>query len=646
MQDTDSLTLTPLPLPPPRPLPFETAIGSPADSDSATERLRAEIERLLRRGENVAALDRATGAARQFGCAGNSRGQATALFLAGMLYRHREDCPGALDSLQDSRNIWESRGDTDGVIRCLQESGGTCIQKADYSGAMNFFQECLAACERSGNQTGERAARSNIAALQIELGDCATGLEGLLRCLSLDESQGNTLNVVHDLHNIAEAYLLLGQPDEAVRYARHGFDLCGRVGESFARHELGCLLLSTLATAYQKQGRLDDALCSLEIARTLAGKTGVPWRVAQILGDLGNLFLLQGRFEEAQEALEQSLSLNRSRSHRFIYARALLSLGMLQANPDFGDRCEVSALRSLTEARTVAEESDSPTLLIPVYQALSDLYERRGDRADLKEAIACLRLLHGAERRLFNEESDRRIKKRELEKAQKDAEIARRDAEILHLRNREMEESLRETQRLQLLADARANTDALTGIPNRRAFDDCLNDEWERSAPPRRPFAIALFDIDYFKRINDTYGHGTGDRTLTRVAEILRACCRPGDGIARYGGEEFAVLFPETPLPVAREICERLRESVAAQDWSAVHPDLCRVTISGGIGAFPGNENGVSSPSDLLREADQNLYHAKHNGRNRIAIASLSVSVSLSDTGTNGSLRTRQLRVS
>ena len=160
--------------------------------------------------------------------------------------------------------------------------------------------------------------------------------------------------------------------------------------------------------------------------------------------------------------------------------------------------------------------------------------------------------------------------------------------------------------------------DGLTGIGNRRRFDEFLVREWRRSRRARTPLSLVLLDVDYFKAFNDHYGHAAGDDCLREVAATLAMLVRrPGDLCARYGGEEFAAILPHTDLAGARTLAERIREAVLAleipHEGSAVSP---HVTVSIGIAAS--DPSAAQEPEDLLRDADRRLYEAKTAGRNRV----------------------------
>lgn len=158
---------------------------------------------------------------------------------------------------------------------------------------------------------------------------------------------------------------------------------------------------------------------------------------------------------------------------------------------------------------------------------------------------------------------------------------------------------------------AQAREDGLTGLANRRAFDEQLAFEFSRAQRLGHPLCLVMLDIDHFKTINDRWSHQAGDLVLQRLATLLREEVREIDRIARWGGEEFAILLPETALKQAVEISERLRQAIAALDFSADVPGL-QVTASFGVV----QQDKVGSYDKLLSRADQLLYQAKAQGRN------------------------------
>jgi diguanylate cyclase (GGDEF)-like protein len=157
----------------------------------------------------------------------------------------------------------------------------------------------------------------------------------------------------------------------------------------------------------------------------------------------------------------------------------------------------------------------------------------------------------------------------------------------------------------------RSRLDGLTGLLNRRAWDEAAMIEVQRARRHRRPFSVLLLDVDWFKRFNDALGHPEGDRCLQQVAKALISTCRSSDVIGRYGGEEFVILAPETRGDEACRLAERVREGVWKLDVRHPASPLGRVTVSVGVA-----EDAGATLADLLRRADEQLYQAKHAGRN------------------------------
>ncbi len=180
---------------------------------------------------------------------------------------------------------------------------------------------------------------------------------------------------------------------------------------------------------------------------------------------------------------------------------------------------------------------------------------------------------------------------------------------MLYKRSFELKEANKRIEEL-------AELDELTGSFNRRCIMRMLGEEISRAHRTAAPCSIALIDLDYFKRINDTYGHPTGDEVLRTFAITVFANIRNFDRFGRFGGEEFLLVLPDTPHDIAVRTLDRLRAIIADLDWSAFSPGM-RVTVSAGVATLRPDE----TPDTFLARADSALYQAKARGRNRIASA-------------------------
>jgi diguanylate cyclase (GGDEF)-like protein len=255
-----------------------------------------------------------------------------------------------------------------------------------------------------------------------------------------------------------------------------------------------------------------------------------------------------------------------------------------------------------------------------VFEATKDLTIGRGPAANIRCTDPTVSRDHAAVRRrgdqLFIEDLGSRngtlVEGTRIERATPLCEGCRIDLGALSFRVvREDESEIRESKRLY---DA-ATCDAVTGIYNRSYFDTQLARTLDTAPGERRSLALLLVDLDYFKSVNDQFGHLTGDAALRSVGQAIMSGVRPHDTVARWGGEEFVVLLPGTSSLEGALIADRIRRQIEALDTTPLGMDR-GLTVSIGIASTP--EGGGSSSAELVAAADSALYRAKAAGRNRV----------------------------
>ena len=271
------------------------------------------------------------------------------------------------------------------------------------------------------------------------------------------------------------------------------------------------------------------------------------------------------------------------------------------------DSCEVLHFSNSDDCREMLSEHESVDFLLIEYELASAKdFDLLSDMASARD-VTCI---------VVSAEGSDEAEMRALESGAAEYLPLGRSGRILGARF----EKLVKERRKRLSMEQHAKFDALTQVPNRREFQARAEQEWHRLMHEGGGYcALLLIDIDFFKAYNDTYGHLGGDACLKRVASVLRSNARGyEDFIARYGGEEFVLLLPGATLESAREIGERLREAVIAEQIEHTGSSIERGHVTVSIGGTSAPATTGKTPGDLIRVADECLYKAKASGRNAV----------------------------
>lgn len=403
---------------------------------------------------------------------------------------------------------------------------------------------------------------------------------------------------------LAACFERMGDPWQAERLLGDALALaterCGDEERFVCMNNL-CAVSLTRYYLLRDGGDETEARVALEQARTwgqdaelLALRLGDPFYSTYVEANLGDALGFLGEHEAAEARFGSAL--RRAQARRFVTLiwRVQCSLGELAV-----ERGRMGAARDL----------------------LQPLIAIMGDRAPQTTLMRAQGALYRALRALGDTEGALQVFER-FHRAERQRSVAQLQAQATHLVTRlEVEQSRREARAHQERANALeevAIRDPLTSLVNRRGCERHLRAAL-RGAGALAGTTVAMVDIDHFKIVNDAHGHAAGDAVLVHLARLLREHGRPQDLLGRLGGEEFLIAWSDTGTAQAVEIAERLRQAVAARDWGDVAPGL-RVTVSIGVAPLLPRPQ-ARTLGELLSDADQALYRAKREGRNRVARA-------------------------
>jgi diguanylate cyclase (GGDEF)-like protein/putative nucleotidyltransferase with HDIG domain len=481
---------------------------------------------------------------------------------------------------------------------------------AHYERALAQLSEALEIGRELEDHILVRDASNFLGAVCTSLGDYTQGVEYVQSTLHLSRRANDLQGVASALTNLGLLHHHLGQDEAAVGYHHESVRISHDLGDPH-REAVG---LNNLGLALIGLGRDNEAIETLLNAQPLATLIGDNDLAARVLINLSEAYRNLGEGSQALRAINQALGLLPSDGEARGYG--LMSAGLIHASA--GN--QPLAVEMLKTGLGIAEHSGSKSLAYQLHKHLSGLFKAAGR---VHEALEHHELFYSLEREVRAEEIERKLR---VTSAQREIERSRAESEIYRLRNVELARalaSLQEADRLKsqfvkelndksLELDRQTKIDALTGIHNRRYLEATLAAEFARCRDAGLPLSVVIIDVDHFKDINDRFSHQVGDQVLKAIAGLILKSCRGQDLVARYGGEEFVIAMPGTPASQALVVCERLRRSLEAHDWSSFIPGLS-VTISAGLSDDP----EASDHEKLLHAADSKLYKAKRNGRNQ-----------------------------
>ncbi len=409
----------------------------------------------------------------------------------------------------------------------------------EFPTSMDYYLNALKLVQTEKHPDLEISLINGLGLVQYGLENFAEALEYFKTCLQ-KAAEDDLTGRADANNNIAYTLHMLGRDQEGLDYGMAAISLFNRLGTSVGKMET----LQSLGTIYSALGNYDQAMTFLVEGIEIARQNSSP-------------------------ILEISYVLEISRIHQI---RGLM------------DQAE----QELLDALQIAAKIDSQTNISLIHERLAELYKTR---KDYRSALEHYEAFHLTSRKIFNDQSDRRIKNLEIVHQ---VEIARKQADLY----RDL-----------------AATDFLTGLVNRRRFLEIVEVAFGQVKADGSPLAIMMLDVDHFKDVNDSYGHKAGDEVLLGVASSIRKSLRGGDVAGRYGGEEFVVLVVGMSQEICLRIAERIRQAVAGH---AVQIDGAKIQVTVSLG-LACTDPGEALPLEaVIGRADQAMYAAKRQGRNRV----------------------------
>ncbi|MFO1323115.1 MAG: GGDEF domain-containing protein [Burkholderiales bacterium] len=523
--------------------------------------LLAQAHAVVDRADPRTGLTLAERALAQARGAGDVARTAHALTIAAGAHRALSEYPQAAKDAHDAIELLDAAGVTAGRVGARVQAALVYFELGDLDRALAHLDDARRDLLLVDDPVADSACAHAEGMVLSRLGDYGLAQPSFERALRLRRRLGDDGAVATTLNSLGVLHLRIAQAqgtaeadakaefERAHAYFSEAHDLARRVGD--ARLEM--LSGINVAGALGGQGRLVEALDRFAALLPAAKALSDRYNESLLLANAGEACRRLGQHDRARALCEEALAVAQSIASKVREQQARLQLSLA---------CEAAG--------------------------------------DLAGALVHYKAHHALERESHAAEARRRAEAQalrgQIDEMRQEAARLQRESSDLARENRMLERQARE--------------DPLTGLANRRAFDDALDARLAEARAAGRPLAVALFDIDRFKLVNDRFTHAVGDLVLREVADLLRACCRASDVAARLGGEEFVLLLRDADRDRALAIAERVRTEVAAHDWSTLAAGLA-VTISAGVAADAGSGTGGA----LVGDADAAMYRAKRAGR-------------------------------
>ncbi len=522
--------------------------------------------------------------------------------------------------------------DATGEVRALHALGAALIEKGEYADGKEYLENSLEKARKQKDEKGITDALNTLATLYERMGEYDHAMEQLTASLEITEKggfEGAKENQAAAYANLAIIYYRTQKPEQTLTYFERALNVYREIGDQ----QKISAQLNNLAVINRVLGRPQEALRlnreALQIRRKINDVRGM----ADSHNNIAIILWNQKDYTGSEEHHLQALKYREQAGDRMGIAQSLSNLAELYAATNRRGKALVYYGKSLD----ISTEINARGTASETYRVMSELLS---DMGRYKEALSAYRSYTEIRNEMLDEKSRNRIAElnTQFEMKQKEQEIALlkqqqknnrfvRDAAILgglmllgilvllvnrfrlkNQANRIIEEKNRELQEL-------SRTDPLTGLMNRRGASEFIQQEKIRHERSGKPMTFLMTDIDDFKKINDSCGHDCGDMVLREIAALFKGGLRGQDGVFRWGGEEFLIALPETGIPGAEFVADKLRQNVEQHSFCYQDRSI-DVTMTFGISILD-HSSGLE-PS--ISRADEALYAGKRKGKNCLVV--------------------------
>jgi len=490
-----------------------------------------------------------------------------------------------------------------GMATSLAHLGRIKIEMGDYTNSVILLLKALPIFELMEHKTGAMQVHNSLGILYTYVSDYAQALNHYYESSRLAELLDNKLFLNRIYFNIGYCYLKAQKVDRALEF----FELCRRADPSFTNDTHQAFLLDGMANVYLQLGKLEEALAFAQQGLALSQQIRTMVNEVDCWCTLSDIYQARGEHRQALACLQSGLETARSNLYIAGEVEALRRIGEIHHR----QQQDHEAIDFLAQALSRAQEVGLKKTQYECHLSLSQAYKQA---RQYEQALNHHEQFFVIKENVFNETSEMKLKTLDvlyqLTASKKETEIHRR-------LNFELQREIEERKRAQADLEKMATTDFLTGLHNRRQFIALAELQLQQAARYKSAISFILFDIDNFKKVNDTYGHQIGDQVLVWLAKLTSNTLRKVDLIGRFGGEEFVILLPQNDQTAACVAAERLRKQVAAESIST---DAGPVQITISLGGVAPSDTEMSL-DQIIALADQALYWAKQHGRNQVALA-------------------------